>query len=164
MAFHKYTCIKINNIGFKGLRNYYYINTIYHTFFHPIACTITPLNPTNGLTATGGAVVSGTTNVKIQCTCSLTDNLRWYFNGNFLVQSSHPTQYVAGSPYLLLGTTVRNVQNVSVVIPTFTDSSNGTYDCGIFINNTQFTSTSPSVVLTIGELMINIVSYLYVAT
>ena len=46
-------------------------------FLHPVvdvsaqSCTITPLNPTT-LTATGGAVVSGTINVRIQCTCTVT--------------------------------------------------------------------------------------------
>ena len=146
------------------------LTTIY--FLHPVvdvsaqSCTITPLNPTT-LTATGGTVASGTMNVRIQCTCAVTGtgNLRWYdINANFLVQSTHPTQYVAGSPYFILGATIGNVQNVTLVIPTFNDSYNGTYNCGIFVSNTEFTSPSANVTLTIGELMINTVSYLYVAT
>ena len=133
-------------------------------FLHPTVCAITPLYPTNGLTAAGGTLVSGTTNVRIQCTCSVTGNLRWYdFNTNYLVQSSHPI-YVDGSPYFMLGATVGNVQNVTLVIPTFNDSYDGTYNCGIFVSSTQFTSPSAAVTLTIGELMINTVSYLYVAT
>ena len=135
-------------------------------FLYPAPCTITPLNPTT-LTAAGGAVVNGTVNVMIQCTCVATGNqrVRWYdINTIFLVQSNHPTDYVAGSPYFILGTTVGNVQNVTLVIPTFNNSYDGTYSCGIFVNNTQFKSPSTAVTLTIGELMINTVSYLYVAT
>ena len=142
-------------------------------FLHPVvdvsaqSCTITPLNPTT-LTATGGAVVSGTTDVRIQCTCYVTNsnrNLRWYdVNTNFLVQKTHPTKYVYGSPYFILGATISNVQNVTLVIPTFNDPYDGTYICGIRINDTAFTSPSAAVTLTIGELMINTVSYLYVAT
>ena len=103
----------------------------------------------------------------IQFTCVATGNqrVRWYdINTNYLVQSNHPTDYVAGSPYFILGTTIGNVQNVTLVIPTFNDSYDGTYHCGIFVSNTEFTSPSAAVTLTIGELMINTVSYLYVAT
>ena len=48
-------------------------------FLHPVVdvstqnCTVTPLNPTT-LTATGGALVSGTMNVRIQCVCPVTGN------------------------------------------------------------------------------------------
>ena len=140
-------------------------------FCHPVvdvsaqSCTITPLNPTT-LTATGGALVSGTTDVRIQCTCAVTmGNIRWYdINANFLVQLTHLTEYVDGSPYFILGATIGNVQNVTLVIPTFNDFYDGTYNCGIFVSNTEFTSPSAAVTLTIGELMINTVSYLYVAT
>ena len=104
--------------------------------------------------------------MRIRCTCVVTTgNVRWYdINGNFLVQSAHPTQYVAGSPYFIFGTTTGNVQNVTLVIPTFNDSYDGSYNCGSFVSNTEFTSPSAAVTLTIGELMINTVSYLYVAT
>ena len=54
--------------------------------------------------------------------------------------------------------------DVTLVIPTFTDSYDGTYNCGIRITNTECTSSSAAVTLTIGELMINTISYLYVAT
>ena len=127
------------------------------------SCTITPLNPTT-LTATGGALVSGTTDVRIQCVCTVTNDdqrVRWYdINGNFLVQSTHPTEYVAGSPYFIPNNPNGNT-DVTLVIPTFNDSYDGTYNCGIHVSDTEFTSPSTAVTLTIGELMI---SYLYVAT
>ena len=129
------------------------------------SCTITPLNPTT-LTATGGAIVSGTTDVRIQCVCTVTGDdqrVRWYdINGNFLNQNTH-MDYVAGSPYYIPNSP-NGAIDVTLVIPTFTDSYDGTYNCGIFVNNTEFTSPSAAVTLTIGELMINTVSYLYVAT
>ena len=128
------------------------------------SCNITPLIPTT-LTATGGAVVNGTVNVTIRCVCTVTGNqrVRWYdINKEILVQSLDP-DYVAGSPYGQLGTT-NGSANVTLVIPTFNDSYDGTYNCGIRVNNNQFTSPSAAVTLTIGELMINTVSYLYVAT
>ena len=104
--------------------------------------------------------------MRIQCVCTVTGNqrVRWYdINGNFLVQSTHTTEYVAGSPYFIPNNPNGNT-NVTLVIPTFNDSYDGTYYCGIYISNTEFTSPSAAVTLTIGELMINTVSYLYVAT
>ena len=124
-------------------------------------CTITPLNPTT-LTATGGAVVSGTMNVMIQCSCSVTGDqrVRWFdINMNFLTLQTNP-KYVAGSPYYI----INGRNDVTLVIPIFNDYYDGTYNCGIRVSNTEFTSPSAAVTLTIGELMINTVSYLYVAT
>ena len=126
-------------------------------------CTITPLYPTT-LTATGGVVVSGTTNVMIQCVCPATSDqrVRWYNTSkDFLTQSNHQ-RYVDGSPYFIPNTPYDT--NVTLVIPTFNDSYIGIYYCGIRVNDTAFTSPSAAVTLTIGELMINTVSYLYVAT
>ena len=128
-------------------------------------CTITPLNPTT-LTATGGAVVNGTMDVMIQCVCPVTGDhqrVRWFdINTNFLTQLNR-LSYVAGSPYYIPNHP-NGRTNVTLVIPTFTDSYDGTYNCGIRVTNTEFTSPSAAVTLTIGELMINTVSYLYVAT
>ena len=136
-------------------------------FLHPVvdvsaqSCTITPLNPTT-LTATGGALPNGTMNVMIQCVCTATDFLtvRWYdINGNIVVEE-YNQHYVAGSPYLL----AISDKNVTLVIPTFNNSYDGTYHCGNYVNDTNFTSPSAAVTLTISKLMINTVSYLYVAT
>ena len=140
-------------------------------FLHPVvvvsaqSCTITPLNPTT-LTATGGALVSGTTDVRIQCVCPVTSNdqrVRWFdINTQFLMRSSHDA-YVVGSPYFIPNATNPR-RDVTLVIPTFNDSYDGTYNCGIRVTDTEFTSPSAAVTLTIGELIINTVSYLYVAT
>ena len=133
-------------------------------FLHPVAqCTITPLNPTT-MTATGGALVSGTMDVMIRCTCTGTNDdqhVRWYhINTIFLNRSASPA-YVDGSPHYILNSRT----DVTLVIPTFNDSYDGTYNCGIRVNDTSFTSPSAAVNLTItSELMINTVSYLYVAT
>ena len=140
-------------------------------FLHPVvdvsaqSCTITPVNPTT-LTATGGALINGTTDVRIQCVCEGTNTnqfVRWYdINTNFLNRGNHP-DYVAGSPYYIRSTTSPDTE-ATLVIPTFNDSYDGTYNCGIRVSNTEFTSPSAAVTLTIGELIINTVSYLYVAT
>ena len=144
----------------------YYINGNYHTFLHlAVQCTITPLNPTT-LTATGGVLVSGTTDVRIQCVCTVTGDqrVRWYgINTNLVIGSANPN-YVAGSPHYIRNDPNGADNDVTLVIPTFNDSYDGTYNCGIRVNDTQFTLPSAAVTLTIGELMINTVSYLYVTT
>ena len=138
---------------------------------HPVvnvsaqSCTITPLNPTT-LTTTGGALVSGTTNVRIQCVCAVTNDdqrVRWFDINTIFLYRDVNANYVADSPYYIPNSP-NGRTNVTLVIPTFTDSYDGTYNCGIRVNNTAFTSPSAAVTLTIGELMINTVSYLYVAT
>ena len=125
-------------------------------FLHPVPqCTIIPLNPTT-LTATGGALISGTVNVVIQCVCPITGSqrVRWFdINTNFVFTSAS-RNYVAGSPYYIRNNPTDGENNVTLVIPTFNDSYDGTYNCGIRVNNTQFTSPSAAVTLTIGELMI----------
>ena len=135
-------------------------------FLHPVvdvsaqSCTITPLNPTT-LTATGGALVSGTTDVRIQCVCIVsTGSVRWYDINTMFVNRDTHEDYVAGSPYYMLNSRT----NVTLVIPIFNDSYDGTYNCGIRVSNTEFNDPSAAVTLTIGELMIITVSYLYVAT
>ena len=127
-------------------------------------CTITPLNPTT-LTVSGGALVSGTTDVRIQCVCTVTGSqrVRWYdINTNFINGQSN-TNYVAGSPYYIRNNPNGGDNNVTLVIPTFIDSYDGTYNCGIRVEDNEFTSPSAAVTLTItSELIINAVSYLYV--
>ena len=140
-------------------------------YLHPVVdvsaqCTITPLNPTT-LTATGGTLVSGTTDVRIQCVCPVTGSqlVRWYdINTNFINGQTNPNN-VAGSPHYIRNNPNDGDNDVTLVIPTFNNSYDGTYNCGIRVDNNGFTSPSAAVTLTItGELMINIISYLYVAT
>ena len=129
------------------------------------SCIVTPLNPIT-LTATGEALVNGTVNVTIQCVCPVfgSQRVRWYdINTNFVFRSVSPN-YVDGSPYYIRNAVNGLDDNVTLVIPTFNDSYDGTYSCGIRVNNTSFTSPNAAVTLTIGELMINIVSYLFVVT
>ena len=123
------------------------------------SCSVTEVNPAT-LATTGGALVNGTVNVMFRCVCTGTV-ARWYDpSGNIIVTESHE-RYVDGSPYF-----IRNSgSDASLVIPTFNDSYDGTYNCGIRVTDTSFTSPSAAVTLTItSELMINTVSYLYVAT
>ena len=123
------------------------------------SCTITPRNPTT-LTATGGVLVNGTVDVRIQCVCTTTI-ARWYDPSLTVIATQTHPDHVAGSPYVIRES---NNMDITLVIPTFTDSYNGTYYCGIRVTDNSFTSPSAAVTLTIGELMINTVSYLYVAT
>ena len=138
-------------------------------FLHPVvdvsaqsSCTVTPLNPAT-LTATGGVLVNGIMDVRIQCVCTVTidQRVRWYDpKVTFIVGQRH-SHHMAGSPYIIRD----NINNITLVIPIFNDSYDGTYYCGIRVNDNQFTSPSAAVTLTItSELMINTVSYLYVAT
>ena len=94
-------------------------------------CTITPINPTT-LTAAGGVLAIGTENVTIQCNCTDDDGrvipyLRWYNpNGTKLQLNTH-YRYVVGTPYYR-----RELErNFVLIIPTFSDSNNGIYTCGI---------------------------------
>ena len=76
-------------------------------FLHPVvdisaqSCTITPLNPPT-LTDTGGALVSETTDVRIQCVCTGSSGpVRWYdINTIFLIRDNH-MNYLADTPYYM---------------------------------------------------------------
>ena len=115
------------------------------------------------LTATGGALPSGTMNVVIQCNCTDSGsplNIRWYNpDGDRLIGQTNAA-YVAGTPYIAFPNGERNTQ---LVIPSFTQSNVGTYTCGrIAADRAELmTLTSPTadVVLTICKLMINTISY-----
>ena len=123
-------------------------------------CTITPLNPTT-LTDTGGALAIGTKHVRFRCVCT-GSVVRWYDPSVTIIFKKTHWNRVARSPYVIRDS---NNMKITLVIPTFNDSYDGTYNCGIRVNDTSFTSPSAAINLTItGELMINTVSYLYVAT
>ena len=122
-------------------------------------CTITPLNSTT-LTADGGALASGTENVMIQCNCTVNNDsakIRWYNpDGSQIFYSQHKN-YVNGTPYFMQNN--NSTTNITLIIPTFNDSYDGTYNCGRKVNTTAFIRPSTAVVLYIaGELMINIIS------
>ena len=105
---------------------------LYLMLFHAGSCTITPLNPTS-LTTTGGEIPSGTMNVRIQCTCMdsngmTVDVVRWRDLAGDLLISAQNGNFDASVPHF---TRVNNTNNnIELVIPTFSDSYDGTYTCG----------------------------------
>ena len=129
------------------------------------SCTITPLNPTI-LTATGGALPNGTMNVMIQCNCTTDDgtvvhHVRWYDpDGTRLVTPGHG-RFDASAPHF---TKVDDSDtHVILVIPTLTDSYNGTYTCGNRDSEKDGLPGSPNVDVTLnikGEVMIITISSL----
>ena len=134
------------------------------------SCTVTPLNPTT-LTATGGALPNGTMNVMIQCNCTnddgtVVDKVRWYDPAGTRLVAEGNDQFDASAPHFI-GVNDSDT-HVILVIPTFSDSHNGTYKCGNRDGESNGIPGSPNgdVILTIkGELMIhvvNIIIYRYV--
>ena len=127
------------------------------------SCTITPLNPTS-LTATGGGLPSGTMNVRIRCGCTESDGMavnvvRWYDPaGTRLISARNTKNFNSDVPHFErvggdLGDSIDNA-NVILVIPTFTDSYDGTYTCGRDARNRGALTNSPptaDVTLTISE-------------
>ena len=134
------------------------------------SCTITPLNPTT-LTTTGGALVSGTVNVMIQCICTnddgtVVDIVRWYDPaGNKLLAAGRNRFDACTSHFTKVD---GRDTHVILVIPIFTESYNGTYTCGNREGQSNNGPGSPKVTVTLtieGELMIhviNIIIYSYV--
>ena len=122
-------------------------------------CTITPLNSTT-LTATGGALASGTENVMIRCSCTVNNDsarIRWYNPDGYQILYRQHKHYVMGTPHFTQNNNSNT--NITLIIPTFNDSYNGTYNCGRRVNRMEFVAPSAAVVLyTAGELMINIIS------
>ena len=154
------------------LLHYYWLIVIY--FLHPVInasstqgeCTITPLNPTNALTATGGTLASATDNVKIQCSCTInndSDVVRWYDPNGLQLLNNANENLIPGTPHYTRLEGPTDNMNIILVIPTFNDSYDGTYYCGIRVDNKTFKAPNASVVLTIsGELMINTVIYIII--
>ena len=95
-------------------------------------CTVTPLNPIT-LTAAGGVLVDGTENVTIQCNCSdgvggVLQPIRWYDPDVTRLVATIHRKYVTGTPYM---DRRPDDTNVVLVIPTFSNSYDGTYLCGV---------------------------------
>ena len=101
-------------------------------------CTITPINPTT-LTAAGGVLAIGTENVTIRCNnCTdkygTLEHVRWYDPaGNRLVDPVTNNDYVPGTPHFLRVDGANN--DIILVIPTFNDSYDGTYTCGMKVKH-----------------------------
>ena len=125
------------------------------------SCTITPLSPTT-LTATGGAIPSGTMDVRIRCNCTQSDGtavsiVRWYDPAGTRLVSARSGAFNPNVPHFTrvngdTGDTVDN-SNIILVIPTFTDSYDGRYTCGGNADDrTALTPPTADVTLTISEL------------
>ena len=125
------------------------------------SCTVTPLYPST-LTATGGAIANGTKSVMIQCNCTDNDGvvlnqIGWFNPEENRIFDQNQNNSTVGTPYsqTAFGATI-----ATLVIPTFSDSYDGTYTCGV---GTTYPPGPPNAIvyLTIdGELMIITVTYL----
>jgi len=96
------------------------------TCLFPIGpCGFTPINP-DGLNATGGLIPGQTENVMIECSC----------NGARFVTLFSPNMTTFGRQFNTpVGDPYFNVRDattvVTLVIPTFSNSTVGVYTCGI---------------------------------
>ena len=114
--------------------------TITH-FLYPVvdvsaqaSCTITPISPTT-LTAAGGVLPNGTENVMIRCNCSEDDggvitSVRWYKPDGIIVPRIGTNRFITGAPHFTRPSGDSDNRNVTLVIPTFSDSYDGNYTCG----------------------------------
>ena len=107
-------------------------------FIHPVVdvsaqgrCTITPINPTT-LTAAGGVLAIGTVNVMIQCNCTddgaEVEPVTWYDPDGIRLPVNTHKDYIAHTPYYRRAP---DDTNIVLVIPTFNDSYDGEYICGM---------------------------------
>jgi len=95
-----------------------------------LSCTVTPTSP-NNLTAAGGVLFNRTQNVTIECECvddhgTQLMGVRWFFFDATLV--ARQTDPPNGAPYCISANSGRLS---TLVIPTFNDSYDGTYICGL---------------------------------
>ena len=132
-------------------------------------CTIIPLNPTHVLNVTGGTLTSGTENVTIQCSCTINndtdDRVRWYNPDGNQLYNNASVNFIPGTPHYKRAEGPTDNMNIILVIPTFNNTYDGTYYCGIRVDRTTFRAPNASVVLNInGELMINTVIYIIICS
>ena len=134
-------------------------------FLHPVvdvsaqaSCTVTPINPTT-LTTAGGVLPNGTENVMIQCNCSDGDGsvittVGWYDpDGNRIPRVGSGDN--PSTPHYTRASDDYDNRNVTLVIPTFSDSYDGNYTCGRR-RGSRLVAPTATVSLTIGgELFVN---------
>ena len=115
-------------------------------------CTITVLRHTSTLTNAGGTLLSGTTNVRFNCSCDTNDG------------ASRNTQWYDTDVRRLETSTTNNVYQITqnsdsvLVIQTFTVSNAGTYTCGgNYLDNPP--NPRGSITLTICKLIISTMNY-----
>ena len=127
-------------------------------------CTITPLNSTN-LTSTGGTLAFRTENVMIQCNCIVNNDsakIRWYNPDGIRILCRGRNNSVNGTPYVTTNT--KSKTSITLVIPKFNDSYDGTYNCGRKVKKKLVAPSAAAVLYIASELMINIISQGYIAT
>jgi len=110
------------------------------------SCTVTPTSPIN-LTVAGGVLVDGTQNVMIKCRCvddggTLLRKVRWFFpNTTIVAKQTDPPD---DAPYR------DNSNRIStLVIPTFNDSYDGMYTCGVSEDNAYPPNPLTTITLTL---------------
>ena len=96
----------------------------------PHSCTITLTSPDH-LDPTGGVLADGTENVMIECRCvdengDVPQRIRWFDPKTARIPFQ--TNALLGDPYLIHSSYGKAA---TLVIPTFTYSTNGSYTCGI---------------------------------
>ena len=87
-------------------------------------CTVTPLHP-SFLTAAGGLLYNGTSNVMIKCNCPNADDddIRWYSQNLKEIPADYEHTKLNGFPYIVQ-------ENGTLIIPIFTELYEGIYYCG----------------------------------
>jgi len=94
------------------------------------SCTITPTSPDH-LTVDGKELPDTTQKVMIECRCVDDKNtslsrVRWFGHNNIRIMSQSDTP--TGAPYFI---NKKSGRLATLVIPTFNDSYDGTYTCGM---------------------------------
>ena len=119
------------------------------------------------MTATGGALPNGTMNVMIQCNCTnddgtVVDLVKWYDPDGIRLVADRNARFDASVPHI---TRVNDSDtHVILVIPTVTDSYDGTYTCGNRVGESDGGPGLPNVAVTLtieGEVMIDVVVNCY---
>ena len=121
-------------------------------------CTITLIRP-NTLNNTGGALSSGSTDVRFHCKCVEDGGgdiqTRWFDPTQTRLNTLANTN--PGIPYFILN---GSNTEATLVIPTFSSTYAGTYTCGRNLaSNPADTPPTATITLNICKLIILIISY-----
>ena len=122
------------------------------------SCTITLMRP-NILTNTGGALPSGSTDVRFHCKCVETGGgdiqTRWFDPTQIRLNTLENTN--PGLPYLILNS---DRTEATLAIPTFNSTYAGTYTCGRNLpNNPASNPPTATIILNICKLIVSTINY-----